>query len=134
MAKSATSSTALAEDKKTTTLVTAQTKDTDSKAKKDTEALKDNKDSAKSESKPKANSRRSSSRSGVKKDIVIETYFEKDGEQVKIEDITERIKQQYKDEGHRIGAIKSLKTYLNVEERRAYYVVNGKAEDKYVEF
>ena len=40
----------------------------------------------------------------------------------------------YKAEGHRIGNMKDVSVYYNFAERRAYYVVNGKAEDKFIEF
>ena len=63
-----------------------------------------------------------------------ETYFEIAGEQILMEDINERIRQAWLAEGHYPSRLKSIKTYLNIEERRAYYVINGKAEDKYVEF
>lgn len=63
-----------------------------------------------------------------------ETYFEIGGEQILMEEINERIRQAWLSEGHYAARLKSIKTYLNIEERRAYYVINGKAEDKYVEF
>ncbi len=65
---------------------------------------------------------------------VEETFFEFEGSQVKIEDIVAKIKEAYKAEGHRVSSIKSLRTYINPYERRAYYVINDKAENKYVEF
>ena len=63
-----------------------------------------------------------------------ETYFELAGEQILMEDINERIRQAWLAEGHYPSRLKSIKTYINLEERRAYYVINGKAENKYVEF
>ena len=63
-----------------------------------------------------------------------ETYFEIAGEQILMEDINERIRQAWLAEGHYPSRLKSIKTYINLEERRAYYVINGKAENKYVEF
>ncbi|MCR4658454.1 MAG: DUF6465 family protein [Lachnospiraceae bacterium] len=63
-----------------------------------------------------------------------ETYFEIAGEQILMEDINERIREAWLAEGHHAGRLKSIKTYLNIEERRAYYVINGKAENKFVEF
>ena len=51
-----------------------------------------------------------------------------------MEDINERIRQAWLAEGHYPSRLKSIKTYINLEERRAYYVINGKAENKYVEF
>ena len=63
-----------------------------------------------------------------------ETYFEIGGEQILMEDINERIRQAWLAEGHFPSRLRTLKTYLNLEERRSYYVINGKAENKYVEF
>ncbi|HAZ90836.1 MAG TPA: hypothetical protein DCX21_02570 [Eubacterium sp.] len=67
-------------------------------------------------------------------DNKIESFIEIDGNQFSVNDITEKIKDAYKNEGHRTTAIKSLKIYFNVAERRAYYVINDKPEDKFVEF
>ncbi len=39
----------------------------------------------------------------------------------------------YKADGHRPGNIKVLQVYLNLNERRAYNVINGKPENKFVE-
>lgn len=63
-----------------------------------------------------------------------EVFFEYGGDQILTEDIVERIKNTYKEEGHRISSIKSLRVYINPEERKAYYVINDKAEGKFVEF
>jgi len=65
---------------------------------------------------------------------VVETYFESSGMQVKVDDIRANIEAAYRDAGHRVGNIKSLQIYYNFDERRAYYVVNEKAEGLYVEF
>ena len=53
----------------------------------------------------------------------VENYFEIDGEQVRVEDIVEKICKE--NEG-----LKTLRTYFNFTERRCYYV----AEGKFVEF
>lgn len=65
---------------------------------------------------------------------VEEVYFEYNHEQVLSNELVERIKMEYKNEGHRISSIKSLKVYVNVVDRKAYYVINDKAEGKFVEF
>lgn len=65
--------------------------------------------------------------------LVEETYFEFDGFQVNATDLKERIKEAYKAEGHRLAAIKSLQIYVNGNERRAYYVINNKAEGKFID-
>ena len=59
--------------------------------------------------------------------VTIENYFEIDGEQIKVEDIVDRIRDENKD-------AKTIQTYFNFAERRCYYVADGKAEDKFVEF
>lgn len=64
-----------------------------------------------------------------------ETYLEFGDNKILIEEeVTEKIKQAYKNEGHRISSIKKLQVYMNIDERKAYYVINDKAEGKYVEF
>ena len=64
----------------------------------------------------------------------ISHFFEIDGEQISTSDIEEKIREAYKADGHRIGNMKDVSVYYNFAERRAYYVVNGKAEDKFIEF
>ena len=74
-------------------------------------------------------------RKAVKKtETVQEIFFEYAGEQILAEELVNRIKETYKSEGHRVGAIKSLRVYINPEDRKAYYVINDKADGKYVEF
>ena len=58
---------------------------------------------------------------------VIENYFEIDGEQIKVEDVVDKICAEN-------DGFQSLRTYFNFSERRCYYVADGKAEDKFVEF
>ena len=69
-----------------------------------------------------------------KKEASVSTFIQFVDGEVKAEELLDRIKEQYKNDGHRIGAIKSIETYINIAERKAYYVINGKAENKYVEF
>ncbi len=65
---------------------------------------------------------------------VQEVYFEFDGKQVEAGQVVSLIKQAYKNEGHQIGRIKDLKVYINSEEGKAYYVINGDdGEGKYIE-
>lgn len=72
----------------------------------------------------------------VKKPVekIQEVFVEFNGEQFKTASIIEKIHEVYKAEGHRVGAIKSLRVYIDPVERKAYYVINDKAEGKYVEF
>lgn len=67
-------------------------------------------------------------------ETVQEVYFEYSGGQVLAEDIVGRIKEAYKSEGHRISSIKTLQVYIKPDERKAYYVINDKAEGKFVQF
>lgn len=70
----------------------------------------------------------------VEKEMVQEVYFEYMGNQILSNDLVERIKEEYKNEGHRVSSIKTLRVYVNPEDRKAYYVINDKAEGKFVEF
>lgn len=70
----------------------------------------------------------------AEKDMVQEVFFEYNGEQVLSNELIDRIKEEYKNEGHRISSIKTLQVYINLEHRKAYYVINGKGEGKFVEF
>ena len=65
---------------------------------------------------------------------VQEVYFEFDGKQVEAGQVVSLIEQAYKNEGHLIGRFKDLKVYINSEEGKAYYVINGDdGEGKYIE-
>lgn len=70
----------------------------------------------------------------AEKEVIEEVYFEYMGEQFLSNDLVDRIKEEWKNEGHRIASIKSLRVYVSPEDRKAYYVINDKAEGKYVEF
>ena len=61
---------------------------------------------------------------------VQETIFQFGGNDFVAEQLVERVKEQYKNSGHRVGNIKSLRVYVNLEERRAYYVINDKGSDQ----
>lgn len=66
--------------------------------------------------------------------MITTTYFEVDGDQVRIDDIYAKVVEAYKNAGHRIGNVKTLDMYYNLAERRCYYVVNGKSDGLFVEF
>lgn len=70
----------------------------------------------------------------AEKEIVQEVYFEYNGDQILSNELLDRIKEEYKNEGHRISSIKTLRVYINADDRKAYYVINDKAEGKFVEF
>ncbi|MCI9077902.1 MAG: hypothetical protein HFH68_03110 [Lachnospiraceae bacterium] len=63
-----------------------------------------------------------------------EVYLEFGDNKILSEEVIENIKQAYKAEGHRISSIKKLQVYMNLDEKKAYYVINDKAEGKFVEF
>ena len=66
--------------------------------------------------------------------IALETYFEFNGIQINSEEMIERTKEAYLAEGNSLDDVESVKIYINANERRAYYVVNGQAENKFIEF
>ena len=61
---------------------------------------------------------------------VQETIIQAGGADIVVaENLVERVKEAYKNSGHRVGNIKSLRIYVNVDERKAYYVINDKQDD-----
>ena len=72
----------------------------------------------------------------VKKPVekIQEVYFQYQGNEILAQDVVAKIHAAYKAEGHKVGAIKSLRVYINAEEMRAYYVINDKpGDDKFIE-
>lgn len=67
-------------------------------------------------------------------EIDLETYFEFNGIQINSDEMIERTKEAYLAEGGSLDDVKSVKVYINANERRAYYVINGQAENKFIEF
>ena len=65
---------------------------------------------------------------------VQEVYIEFGDNKILSEEVIENIKQAFKAEGHRISSIKKLQVYMNLDEKKAYYVINDNAEGKFVEF
>ena len=117
---------AAAEEKKTEAEVT-EAKAEEVKAEKPAEPA------AKKEEKPakKAPAKRQAKKAPVEN--VEEVYVEYNHEQFMTGDIVNRIKETYKGEGHRISSIKSLKVYVDPVQRKAYYVINEKAEGKSID-
>ena len=66
--------------------------------------------------------------------IELDTYFEFNGMQISSDEMIERTKAAYLAEGNSLDDVKSVKIYINANERRAYYVINGQAENKFIEF
>ena len=61
---------------------------------------------------------------------VQETIVQVDGVDIAVaETLVDRVKEAYKNSGHRVGNIKSLRIYINVNDRKAYYVINDKSDD-----
>ncbi len=66
----------------------------------------------------------------AKTEKVEEIYIQFLGQEISTNDILERVKQAYKEEGHRVALIKSMKLYIKPEDGMAYYVINDKHEGK----
>lgn len=97
----------------------------------------DTKPAAKEEKKPAAKkpAAKRATRKTAKKPVetVQEVFFQYAGEQIHTEELVERIKEVYKNEGHRLSSIKTLRVYIKPEERKAYYVIND-GEGKSIDF
>lgn len=97
----------------------------------------DKKPVVKAEKKPAAKkpAKKTTTKRASKKPVekIQEIYVEY-GDPFQVETIVDKIHEAYRADGHRVGAIKSLRVYINPVERKAYYVINDKAEDKFVEF
>ena len=64
---------------------------------------------------------------------VQETIVQVDGVDIAVaETLVNRVKEAYKNSGHRVGNIKSLRIYINVNDRKAYYVINDKQDEQNV--
>ena len=68
------------------------------------------------------------------KGFELETYFEFNEIQINSDEIIKRAREAYLAEGNSLDDVKSVKIYINANERRAYYVVNDQAESKFIEF
>ncbi len=61
--------------------------------------------------------------------VVIQVF----DKEIVTEDIVKQIQDTYVAEGHYLSSIKSLEVYVKPEENKAYYVINGKPEDKSID-
>lgn len=68
------------------------------------------------------------------KGFELETYFEFNGIQINSDELIKRAREAYLAEGNSLDDVKSVKIYINANERRAYYVVNDQVESKFIEF
>lgn len=64
----------------------------------------------------------------------IEHILELDGMQISTAEMEKKVLEAYAAEGGDVSAITSVQMYYNLGERHVYYVVNGTAAEKYVEF
>lgn len=70
----------------------------------------------------------------AKAEIMQEVYLEfGQHEPVLTEKLVERIKDKWRNDGHRTSSIKSLRVYIKPEDHKAYYVINEK-DNGFVEF
>lgn len=80
---------------------------------------------------PKRKGRKPGSKNKVKKEkAAVEktenVFVESAGYQYKTEDVVANVRAAWVAGGHRAGTIKKLNVYINMDERKAYYVINEK--------
>lgn len=61
-----------------------------------------------------------------KEEVKPEVFVQFQGQEAVIEEVVEKAKKQFVEEGHRASSIKSIQVYLKPEEFAAYYVINQK--------
>ena len=61
-----------------------------------------------------------------KEEVKPEVFVQFQGQEAVIEEVVEKAKKQFVEEGHRASSIKSIQVYLKPEEFEAYYVINQK--------
>lgn len=61
------------------------------------------------------------------KKVSTELYVQFAGYEVSEEDLVNRVKEAWVNEGNKISTLKNINLYVKPEERKAYYVVNGSA-------
>ena len=76
----------------------------------------------------KAPKKKATRKAAAKKQSESETevFVEYYGQQSSVEEITNKVKEVFVSEGHRVSTIKYLKLYLKPEDGFAYYVINEK--------
>lgn len=91
------------------------------------ETVKETTEAVKEEVK-KAPKKKATRKAAAKKQSESETevFVEYYGQQSSVEEITNKVKEVFVSEGHRVSTIKSLKLYLKPEDGFAYYVINEK--------
>ncbi|MCI5639382.1 MAG: DUF6465 family protein [Lachnospiraceae bacterium] len=81
----------------------------------------------------KAEAKKTTKRAKKPVEKVQEVFVEYGDQQYLTQDVIAKIHEKYKAEGHRVGAIKSLRVYINPEQGKAFYVINDKANGEFVE-
>lgn len=71
-----------------------------------------------------------SKRTAKKEELTPEVYLQYKGGEAGMSEMIDKIKQQFINEGHRAGNIKTLQVYLKPEENAIYYVINEKNAGK----
>ena len=61
-----------------------------------------------------------------KEEVKPDGYIQFQGQEAVVEEVIEKAKKQFVDEGHRMSTIKTIQVYLKPEEYAAYYVINQK--------
>lgn len=69
-------------------------------------------------------------RTAKKEELKPEVVIQHAGNSAQMEDIVEKIKKLYVDDGHYLASLKSLQVYVKPEENAAYYVINNKRNGK----
>lgn len=74
---------------------------------------------------------RGKKKKAAKKEILKpEVIIQYVGNAAQLEEIIEKIKRLYVEEGHYLASLKSLQVYVKPEENAAYYVINKKKKGK----
>ena len=104
-------------------VTTAQTKEAEVKPAETKEAEVKAAETKTLEAKKKATRKAAAKKQSESETEVFVEYY---GQQSSVEEITNKVKEVFVSEGHRVSTIKSLKLYLKPEDGFAYYVINEK--------
>ena len=81
---------------------------------------------AKKAAKPAAKKPAAKAAPAKKEEVKPEVFVQFQGQEAVVEDVIEKAKKQFTEEGHRVSTIKTIQVYLKPEEYAAYYVINQK--------
>ena len=113
---------AKAEEKIAATIVKAEAP----AKKEETAPVKEEKAAEKKKPGRKPGSKTKPAKAAKKEEAVAEIYVQYGPGESSVQNVVEKIKAEYVEQGHRASSIKSLKVYLKPEDRSAYYVINDK--------